>query len=213
MRRDRCLVTTLSLLFAVLVIGHHVHEHMPQLFLTLAPDREQEQLRTSVFDDLEGYGSNEENNASQQLIEVKRAHEHELQSLRDSIALRNAQLERLTGELDTLQTERTKQTEQLARINDVTAPRAASVPSAEPPAASCDDASIFVGEDIAGSDISSSAAPHAQGCCQQCARHQRAGGSCVGWTFAEGSERCYLKSTVSPVSDFKIAHLSRGPAC
>ena len=43
------------------LFGHHVHEHhgLAQLFLKLAPDREweQPQLRNSVFDELEGYGS------------------------------------------------------------------------------------------------------------------------------------------------------------
>lgn len=211
MRRDRCVLAALALVLAALLIGQHTYEHHGHAssagLSTLEQQTQEQQLRASIFDDLEGYGRKEGSSASNvsQIAEVKRAHEQALQALRSDIAQRNAQLERLTGELDTLRIAHVKQSEQLARNNDAAvAPTVSSIaPAVQVSTTPCDVSGIFVGEDIVGNDISDSVATDARGCCQRCARHQRGGGSCLGWTFAAGGGveasggRCYLKSTAS----------------
>ena len=55
MRRDRCVLAALVLVAAALVIGHHTYiEYV--ISATQSVDLKQQQLRVSVFDDLEGYG-------------------------------------------------------------------------------------------------------------------------------------------------------------
>ena len=220
MRRDRCVLTALSLCLAALASIHHMYEkHSYALSTALlrpvdSEHQEQQQqqqllLRDFAIDDLEGYGgtqlSGAPSNATQQIAEVKRAHEHALQALHNDIAQRDMQLERLTGELDALRIAHDKQTNQLARRDAILASIEPPMTPVELSTMGCDAAGRFVGEDIEGSDISDSVATNAQACCQRCARHQRGGGSCLGWTFAtNGGEqgnggRCYLKSAVSPV--------------
>lgn len=226
MRRDRCVLTALALCLAAVASVHHMYEkHSYALSTSLWPvdppehhEQHQQQLllRDSVFDDVEGYGGIQRlgapSNATQQIAEVKRAHEHALQALHNDIAQRDMQLERLTGELDALRIAHDKQSNQLARSDATLAPMELPIAQVELSTVGCDAAGRFVGEDIVGGDISDSVAINAQACCQRCARHQRGGGSCLGWTFAGGGGeqgnggRCYLKSTVSPVLSPCNAH-------
>lgn len=219
MRRDRCVLVALVLIVAALAIGHHTYIDyvIPATPSAVDPEQphvqqvQQQQLllRASVFDDLEGYGGAETkgaagNDTSKRIAEIEQSHEQVLQELRSDIAQRNVQLERLTGELDTLRIENAKQSEQLVQNGATTSSKYTHIGPIKA-SAPCDARGIFVGEDIVGSDISDSVAVDALECCQRCTRHQRVGSSCLGWTFVGvgaggGSQgRCYLKSSTSPV--------------
>ena len=213
MRKDRFVLAALAVVVTFVEVGHHLYEHhLLQRTVAAAP----QQLRGSV-DFGQGYG---ERAAASAIAAAAGVIADAAVTPAAAGTAAHEQIALLQGELDRLKAEnengklaaaalQKKNQEAMAGADAATdadgAKAGAALTSPPPPPSAwlkqCKDGGMFYGEDIQGSDISVAVAASVRACCQRCARHQRGGGECTGWTYAPtggASGQCYLKAATEP---------------
>ena len=220
MRKDRFVLAALAIVVVFGEVGHHLYEHhlLQRGVADVAQIRQQQQrqqkLRGAGLDVGQGYGEQAAASAiaaAAGAVAGATTPATAPTAAHDQIALMQGELDRLKQEkedgkaaVEALKAKAKRQEESLAAaaITSTKANAEGSPPLAALGADGCREGGMFFGEDIQGSDISDGEAASPRDCCQRCARHQRGGGECTGWSFAhkDGGTpgQCYLKSATEP---------------